>query len=108
MVWETDEATMSIKSVEKEYMADPAKRARIEAAKAEIELRVALYDLRKGRVTQAELADALGVSQRRVSAIEHSGDLQISTLRSYLESLGFELEIVAKNAEGERTVLQIG
>ena len=57
---------------------------------------------------QTELAHVLGVSQRRVSAIEHSADIQISTLRAYLEKLGFGMEIAALTAAGERILLRLG
>jgi DNA-binding XRE family transcriptional regulator len=48
-------------------------------------------------VTQAQLAETLGVSQPRISQIE-SGDVddsELATLRSYVEALGGRLEVVA-------------
>jgi len=98
---------MSLKEVEKRLKANPVTRARIEAAKVELEREVALHELREGQVTQAELAGVLGISQRRVSAIEHSGDVRVSTLRSYLCNLGFDLELVAKNEEGDRIPIRL-
>ena len=47
------------------------------------------------RLTQAELAQELKVSQRRVSAIENGLDIQLSTLKKYVESLGANLEVNA-------------
>jgi transcriptional regulator with XRE-family HTH domain len=58
-------------------------------------------------VTQADVAQVLGVSQRRVSAIENAHDVYLSTLRSYVETLGYTLEITAEKA-GERIPLRIG
>lgn len=35
-------------------------------------------------------------------------DIQVSTLRSYLGTLGFELELVAKDEHGERIPIELG
>jgi transcriptional regulator with XRE-family HTH domain len=99
---------MSLKETKKQLMSDPLAAARIKAEVAEAHRAVALADLRQGQVTQSELAGVLGVSQRRVSAIEHSTDIQISTLRAYLEKLGYTLELVARSEEGERIPLRVG
>lgn len=99
---------MSMKETEKRLKANPRTRARIAAAKTALEREVGLHELREGRVTQAELAGVLGISQRRVSAIEHSTDVQVSTLRSYLGNLGYELELVAKDKTGERIPIKLG
>ncbi len=45
-------------------------------------------------LTQAELAERLGVSQANVAQIEKRSDLLVSTLRSYLAALGGEVRIV--------------
>ena len=52
--------------------------------------------------TQAEIAEALGSSQSRVSDLERQGDHRLSTLRRYVEALGGELSLVARF--GKRTV----
>jgi DNA-binding XRE family transcriptional regulator len=55
-----------------------------------------LAELRKMRsVTQAELAHQLGVAQPSLSALEHRGDVQLSTLRQYIEGHGGHLEVSA-------------
>ena len=46
-------------------------------------------------VTQAELAEALGVSQARISKIEH-GDLRIDVVRAYVAALGGSINVVAR------------
>lgn len=57
-----------------------------------------LSEVRKNRhVTQAQLAQLVGVGQPRISQIER-GDLskaEVSTLRAYVEALGGKLEIMA-------------
>jgi transcriptional regulator with XRE-family HTH domain len=53
-----------------------------------------LDELRRAReMTQAKLAETLGVNQREVSKIEHRTDVYISTLAEYVEALGGRLEI---------------
>lgn len=55
-----------------------------------------LRELReKAGLTQAEVADRIGVGQRQVSKIEH-GDLEtarIGTIRRYVEAVGGELTV---------------
>lgn len=57
-----------------------------------------LVDLRKAQhLTQAEVAERMGVSQRRVSQIER-GELsrsEIGTIESYVEAIGGQVEVVA-------------
>lgn len=55
-----------------------------------------LAEMRKaaGR-TQAQVADALGVTQARVSKIEHGEISGIDIVRAYVDALGGSLDIVA-------------
>ena len=46
--------------------------------------------------TQAEVAAAMGVSQDRVSRLEHSEDALISTLRRHARALGGELRLTVE------------
>ncbi|RMI42057.1 helix-turn-helix domain-containing protein [Streptomyces triticirhizae] len=57
-------------------------------------------------LTQRAVADAMGVSAPRVSAIEN-GDVahtEVVTLRSYVEALGGRLRVVADFGDSEFTV----
>ncbi len=47
-------------------------------------------------LTQAQLAEAAGLSQARISQIEHGKVTNLETLRAYVVGLGGHLEIVAK------------
>ncbi len=47
-------------------------------------------------VTQAELAGALGVSQARVSKIEHGEISGIDVVRAYVAALGGSVDVVAR------------
>jgi len=60
-----------------------------------------LYELRQARqLSQEQLARELHVRQANVSKIERRTDVYISTLRSYVEAMGGELEITAKFPQG--------
>jgi DNA-binding XRE family transcriptional regulator len=61
-----------------------------------------LAEIRKtAGVTQAELADVLGVSQARISKIEHGEVSGIDVVRDYVAALGGHLDLVA--TLGDRT-----
>jgi DNA-binding XRE family transcriptional regulator len=66
-----------------------------------------LDEIRRARqMTQAKLADALGVNQGEVSKIEHRTDIYISTLAGYIEALGGRLEIRAVFPDREMRIDQ--
>jgi DNA-binding XRE family transcriptional regulator len=67
-----------------------------------------LAEIRKQRrITQQDLAAALGVSQSRVSQIERQGidDTVLSTLAAYVEALGASILVLADFGE-EQFVLR--
>jgi DNA-binding XRE family transcriptional regulator len=69
-----------------------------------------LAEIRKHRrVTQQDLAEALGVSQSRVSQIERQSvdDTVLSTLAAYVEALGASILVIADFGE-EQFVLRPG
>lgn len=84
----------------REFLADnPVNRDRVDAHKERMLAEVRAYRLRELReeagLTQAQLAERIGVGQRQVSKIEH-GDLdstKIGTIRNYLEAVGGGLSI---------------
>lgn len=46
------------------------------------------------RLSQREVADRLGVTQAAVSMMESAGDeIQVATMRRYLQALGFDLRL---------------
>jgi len=66
-----------------------------------------LDEIRKARqMTQAKLAEKLGVNQGEISKIEHRTDIYISTLAAYLEALGGKLEIRAVFPDREMRISQ--
>ena len=66
-----------------------------------------LDEIRKARqMTQAKLAEVLGVNQGEISKIEHRTDIYNSTLAGYVEALGGKLEIRAIFPDREMRISQ--
>jgi DNA-binding transcriptional regulator YiaG len=85
------------------------RRARVEARVQAALEEMPLHELRRARdLTQMTLAKAMGTSQGEVSKIEQRTDVYVSTLRSYLEAMGGELEIVARFPDGAVKISQFG
>jgi predicted XRE-type DNA-binding protein len=77
---------------EKRVGNDPARVAR---AREKLLSELRLANLRRHRsVSQAEVAEALAVSQANVSQLEH-GDIKYSSLASYVSALGGQLVMQA-------------
>lgn len=76
----------------------PARRAKIKKRmKVLAQEELTLADLRKAQnITQAALAEKLGVKQATVSQVESSIDLYLSTLRKHIEAMGGELTLMAR------------
>lgn len=76
----------------------PDEREAVAARTAELVAReMSLRDLRKALgKTQVAMADRLGIKQENVSRIEQRSDMLLSTLNSYLRSLGGRLRLVAE------------
>ena len=73
------------------------RRARIRAEADAMIQETALSDLRRAcSMTQAELADRLGIRQPSVADMEKRTDMYISTLRRIVEAMGGSLDIIAR------------
>jgi hypothetical protein len=57
-------------------------------------------------MTQDALARRLGSQQALVSKLERRADMYVSSLRTYVEALGGELEIVARFPDGAVRITQ--
>jgi len=89
-------------------IARRATEARAELDRLELEYERTLAQLRHARrLTQNQLAATLGVSQAQVSRIENQADLYLSTLRSYIEAMGGELQLRAIFSDGQAATLSI-
>lgn len=77
-------------------------RVRVKKRAREMMTEMLLSELRKSAgITQEELASSLGIKQPTLSRMESQSDMQISTLRRLIESLGGELEIIAHLPDGD-------
>jgi transcriptional regulator with XRE-family HTH domain len=89
-------ATQPWREISAKNRLDPARVARVEQGARTTMLISALTELRESRgITQADLAASLGISQARVSQIEHQNDLNLSTLEEVVNGLGGRLKISA-------------
>lgn len=69
----------------------------------------ALADLRKAlRVSQEELAQALGKSQAAIAQMEQRTDMKVSTLRETVEAMGGRLDLVAHFPAGDVKITRLG
>lgn len=92
---------MARKFAELRTAMSPASRARSEARARKMLADLPLHELRKARgLSQAQLAAALNVQQPSIAKIEKRTDMYISTLRSHIEAMGGQLEVVARFPEG--------
>ncbi len=87
----------------------PEREARIkeQVAREMNRIEASLAQLRHAReLTQVQLAQALNVPQSTISKMEHRADVYLSTLRSYIEAMGGNLEIRAVFPDMEIVVTQ--
>ena len=72
--------------------------ARVERRAAELyEGEMTLRELRRAHeLTQTAIAERLRIKQASVARIEQRSDLLLSTLRSYVQAMGGELDIVVR------------
>jgi len=60
-----------------------------------------LQELRNARgLSQKMLAEALHIQQPAIAKLEKRTDMYISTLRSHIEAMGGELEIIVRFPDG--------
>lgn len=87
----------------------PEVEARIKKRVEEETRRLSLYQLREARnLTQVGLAAALNIQQGAVSKLERRTDMYISTLRSYIQAMGGDLQIRAVFPDSEVQISQFG
>lgn len=75
-------------------------------AKEMIEEYRTLQDLRKARaLTQVRMAELLGITQDNVSRLEKRSDVLLSTLRSYIEAMGGNLDLIVRFPDRDPVLL---
>ena len=86
----------------------PDDRSAVEEARQKRTLQVRaeyLTEMRKKTgMTQTEMAEVMGVSQQRVSAIESGSVAELATLADYIHALGGELKVIADFGDSWRRV----
>jgi DNA-binding Xre family transcriptional regulator len=88
--WETLRATIS-----------PEPRKANQLAAQQMVAEMPLEELRLARnITQTHLASLLQITQASVSKMEKRTDMYVSTLRSFVQAMGGELEIRANFPDG--------
>lgn len=73
----------------------PESQERIKALAAEMRFETELYRIREELdLSQKQIADALGIKQPSVAALERRGnEMKIETLKRYVESMGGKLRL---------------
>jgi transcriptional regulator with XRE-family HTH domain len=83
--------------------------ARIKREVEEELAKIPLAEVRKARqMTQVRLAEVLQVNQGAISKLERRSDMYLSTLRSYIEAMGGQLEIRAVFPNGDAILENLG
>jgi DNA-binding XRE family transcriptional regulator len=92
---------MAKKFAELRAQMPPAARERADALASAMLAEMPLNELRQARgLSQKMLAEVLHVQQPSIAKIEKRTDMYLSTLRSHIEAMGGELEVVARFPDG--------
>lgn len=92
---------MAKKFAELRARMSPEARARVEEQASAMLAEMPLNELRQARgLSQKMLAEVLHVQQPSIAKIEKRTDMYISTLRSHIEAMGGQLEVVARFPDG--------
>ena len=79
----------------------PERRAKIDEKVKATLAEMPLQELRNARgLSQKMLAEALQIQQPAIAKLEKRTDMYISTLRSHIEAMGGELEVIARFPDG--------
>jgi len=93
---------MAKKFSELEAKMNPERRARIAGKVKKALAEMPLNELRNARgLSQKMLAEVLHIQQPAIAKLEKRTDMYISTLRSHIEAMGGELEVIARFPEGD-------
>ncbi|TBU79807.1 transcriptional regulator [Pseudomonas daroniae] len=87
----------------------PDAQARVEAKAQKMLAEMPLNELRQARgLSQKMLSEILHVQQPAIAKMEKRTDMYISTLRSHIEAMGGQLEVVARFPEGAVRINNFG
>ena len=100
---------MAKKFSELEAKMNPERRAKIAGKVKKALAEMPLQELRNARgLSQKMLAEALHIQQPAIAKLEKRTDMYISTLRSHIEAMGGELEVIARFPDGDVRISQFG
>ena len=92
---------MARKFAELRAKMSPGAKAASDTEHQRLVAEMSLHQLRKAReLTQTKLAEELHMGQGDVSKLERRTDMYVSTLASYLQAVGADLEIRAVFPDG--------
>lgn len=95
-------STKSYTALHDKVAARKGAAERLAALRADTLAEIGLYELRRSLDrSQTDVAASLGISQSAVSQLERGDDLLLSTLRSYIQGLGADLQLMAVFNDGE-------
>lgn len=79
----------------------PKSRARAEIKAQTMLAEMPLNELRQARgLSQKMLAEVLHVQQPSIAKLEKRADMYLSTLRSHIQAMGGELDVIARFPDG--------
>ena len=98
---------MTRKFSELEAKMSPESREWVRQEVAKTLAEMPLNELRNARgLSQKMLADALHIQQPAIAKLEKRADMYISTLRSHINAMGGELEVIARFPDGDVRISQ--
>lgn len=92
---------MAKKFAELRARMSPESQARAQAKAQAMLVEMPLNELRQARgLSQKMLAEMLHVQQPSIAKLEKRTDMYLSTLRSHIEAMGGELQVIAQFPDG--------
>ncbi|EDN67573.1 conserved hypothetical protein [Beggiatoa sp. PS] len=90
----------SFKKLRDKMSLESKKRAQAKAQQMQAQMPIS--ELQRARsLSQENIAETLLMKQANISKMERRTDIYISTLRSYIEAMGGQLDIIARFPAGE-------
>lgn len=85
------------------------RQEKIKRGAEEMMIDLQLYKIREElQLTQQQMADAMGIAQPAVVALEKRGkDIKLSSMKRYIEAMGGELSLSVKLSSGKTISFQI-
>ena len=101
---------LTLRTYDEEFAKLPQKRQeKIKRGAEEMMIDLQLYKIREElQLTQQQIANAMGVAQPAVVALEKRGkDIKLSSMKRYIEAMGGKLSLSVKLSTGKTVSFQI-